>query len=611
MSPTDTRRWEAGAVRRPVRIANFSAAMGDRFSAFEEAVTGEPVDVVTGDSMAEITMSMVTAGFRAQPEAQHQFYSEYFLRQLCPQLGVLAERGIKVVTNAGVYNPAGLAETIRTEIAERGLDLTVAYVTGDDLREQAAQLLADGQLSHLDTGSPLTRDPTELLAVHAYLGGWGIKSALDEGADIVVTGRVADASLVTGPAAWWHGWAREELDKIAGATAAAHVIECGPQATGGNFADFTEIPDNLMPGFPIAEVADDGTFVVTKRAEDGGAVTVDTVIAQLLYEIQGTRYLSPDVIWHTDSITVTQEGPGRVRVTGAKGSPPSLTTKVGINVQNGYRGAVWLFPTGLQINEKVAVLRGQAEHAAEHHKLDELLFTVCGTPVDNPADQWQATVPVQVTVAAQDESTVSGFLARFASYGLGSIPGFYVDMTQMYSMKGQPRIDYWPGLVRQADVPHRSHLPDGRVLDIAPPPGMERFGGQPPQAPVSRAESDAFGPTRCVPLGTIALARAGDKGANANLGVWVRDDAAYAWLTAYLTGPELGRLLGVPDHVTVERYEQPNLRGLSFVLTGYLAPSGSANLALDQIGKSLGEFLRARHVDVPVTLLPATPSIGK
>ncbi|HKN99822.1 MAG TPA: acyclic terpene utilization AtuA family protein, partial [Pseudonocardiaceae bacterium] len=453
-------------MRRPVRIANFSGAMGDRFSAFEEAVTGEPVDVVIGDSMAEITMSMVVAGFRAHPEAQDRFYSEYFLRQLRPQLAVLAERGIKVVTNAGIYHPAGLAEAIRAEIAERGLDLTVAHVAGDDLRAHAAELIATGQLSHVDTGEPLTRDPAELLAVHAYLGGWGIKAALDEGADIVVTGRVADASLVTGPAAWWHGWARDELDKIAGATAAAHVIECGPQATGGNFAAFTEIADNLLPGFPIAEVAGDGTFVVTKRATDGGAVTVDTVIAQLLYEIQGPRYLNPDVTWHTDAITVVQDGPDRVRVTGAKGSPPPPTTKVGINVQNGYRGAVWLYPTGLRIDEKLAVLRAQAQRAAEDHKLDELRFTVCGRQVDDPADQWQATVPVQVAVAAPDAATVSGFLAQFTSYGLGSVPGWYIDMTQMYSMHAQPRIDYWPGLVRQADVPHTVHLPEGRVLEI-------------------------------------------------------------------------------------------------------------------------------------------------
>jgi hypothetical protein len=584
---------------RPVRIANFSGAMGDRFSAFEEAVQGDPVDVVIGDSMAEITMSMVVAGFHENREARRGFFSEFFLRQLRPQLSAVAEKGIKVVTNAGIYHPAGLAEAIRAEVSAQGLALKVAYVTGDDLTDTAKDLIADGQLNHLETGAPLEAD--DLLAVNAYLGGWGIKTALDEGADIVITGRVADASLVTGPAAWWHGWQRGDLDRIAGSTAAAHIIECGPQATGGNFAGFTGIADNTLPGFPIAEVADDGGFVITKRSGDGGAVTVDTVTAQLMYEIQGPRYLNPDVTWHTDSITLAQDGPDRVRVTGARGSAASETTKVGVNFQRGYRGATWLFPTGLDVDAKIDVLKAQADRARQDHPVDELHFFVCGQPVPDPADQWQATVAVQVAVAASDQKTVSGFLNQFCSYGLGSIPGFYIDMTQMYSMGGQPRIDYWPGLVRQADLHHRVHLPDGRVLDIAPPPDTVVFPGQ-PETPSSPAAS--FGPTRTVPFGQIVYARTGDKGANANLGVWARNEAAWPWLAAFLTADRLRELLNCPKDVAIERYEQPNLHGISFVLGGYFPPSGSANLALDQIGKSLGEFLRARHVDVPTALLP-------
>ncbi|GHF36835.1 hypothetical protein FHX82_007231 [Amycolatopsis bartoniae] len=589
-------------MARPVRIANFSGAMGDRFSAFEEAVQGDPVDVVIGDSMAEITMSMVVAGFHDNPEGRRRFFSEFFLRQLRPQLPAIAEKGIKVVTNAGIYNPAGLAEAIRTEIAALGLPLKVAYVTGDDLTDAAKDLIADGQLKNMDTGATLDVDPAELLAVNAYLGGWGIKTALDEGADIVVTGRVADASLVTGPAAWWHGWQRTDLDRIAGATAAAHIIECGPQATGGNFAGFTGIDDNTLPGFPIAEVAGDGSFVITKRAGDGGAVTVDTVTAQLMYEVQGPRYLNPDVTWHTDSIELAQDGPDRVRVTGARGSAASETTKAGVNFQRGYRGAVWLFPTGLDIDAKIDVLKAQAERARQDNPVDELRFFVCGQPVPDPKDQWQATVAVQVAVAAAEQKTVSGFLNQLNSYGLGSIPGFYVDITQIYAATGQPRIDYWPGLVRQADLHHQVHLPDGRVLDIAPPPELTHFTGQ-PETPSSTTDPASFGPTETVPFGRIVYARTGDKGANANLGVWSRNEAAWPWLAAFLTADRLRELLGCPDDVVIERYEQPNLHGISFVLRGYFPPSGSANLALDQIGKSLGEFLRARHVDVPTALL--------
>ncbi|MEV6638600.1 acyclic terpene utilization AtuA family protein [Amycolatopsis sp. NPDC051371] len=588
-------------MARPVRIANFSGAMGDRFSAFEEAVRGDPVDVVIGDSMAEITMSMVVAGFHGNPDGRRRFFSEFFLRQLRPQLPAIAEKGIKVVTNAGIYHPAGLAEAIRAEVTAQGLDLKVAFVTGDDLTDTAKDLIADGQLNHLETGATLDVDPAELLAVNAYLGGWGIKTALGEGADIVITGRVADASLVTGPAAWWHAWDREDLDRIAGATAAAHIIECGPQATGGNFAGFTGIADNTLPGFPIAEVAGDGSFVITKRAGDDGEVTVDTVTAQLMYEIQGPRYLNPDVTWHTDSIELAQDGPDRVRVTGARGSAASRTTKVGINFQRGYRGATWLFPTGLDVDAKVDVLKAQAERTRRDHPVDELHFFVCGQPVPDPENQWQATVAVQLAVAASDQKTVSGFLNQFCSYGLGSIPGFYIDMTQMYSMGGQPRIDYWPGLVRQADLQHQVHLPDGRVLDIAPPPDTTVFTGQ-PETPSSATTPSGL--TTTVPFGQIVYARTGDKGANANLGVWSRDEAAWPWLAGFLTTDRLRELLGCPDTVDIERYEQPNLHGISFVLRGYFPPSGSANLALDQIGKSLGEFLRARHVDVPTALLP-------
>ena len=495
-------------MARPVRIANFSGAMGDRFSAFEEAVQGAP-DVVIGDSMAEITMSMVVAGFHENREARRGFFSEYFLRQLRPQLPAIAGKRIKVVTNAGIYHPAGLAEAIRAEVTAQGLDLKVAHVTGDDLTDAAKDLIADGQLGHLETGAALDVDPGELLAVNAYLGGWGIKTALDEGADIVITGRVADASLVTGPAAWWHGWDRGDLDRIAGATAAAHIIECGPQATGGNFAGFTGLPDNTLPGFPIAELAEDGSFVITKRPQDGGAVTVDTVTAQLMYEIQGPRYLNPDVVWHTDSLELAQDGPDRVRVTGARGSAAPETTKAGVNFRRGYRGATWLFPTGLDIDAKIDVLKAQAERTRQDHPVDELRFFVCGQPVPDPEDQWQATVAVQVAVAAPDAKTVSGFLNQFCSYGLGSIPGFYIDMTQMYSMAGQPRIDYWPGLVRQDGLRHQVHLPDGRVLDIAPPPDTAPFTGQPETA-ASTADPASFGPTATVPFGQIAYARTGD-----------------------------------------------------------------------------------------------------
>jgi hypothetical protein len=592
------------STRRPVRIASFSGGMGDRFAAFKEAVHGEPVDVLIGDSMTEFIESMVAARFLDDPEKHRRFFSPLFVAQLLPELPAVADKKLKVVTNAGVHNPLGLAEKIRAAVRAGGLDLRVACVTGDDLYEEVDRLVAEGQLVNTDTGESLDSSERRPLAADAYLGAWGVKAALDAGADIVITGRVADASLISGVAAWWHGWARDELDKIAGAVAAGHVIECGAQATGGNFSGFTTVPDNTVLGFPIAEVADNGDFVITKRADEGGTVTVDTVTAQLVYEIQGPRYLNPDVTWHTDSVTVTQEGPDRVRVTGAKGSAPVETTRVGIHLHTGYRGSMWYFPTGLQIDEKVEMLRRQAEIAARQNKVEKLRLTVCGQAAEDPADQWQATVPVKVTVAAATAAHVEGFLTYLNSFWLGGFPGFYIEVTEMFPGV-QARVDYWPGLVRQDSVRHQAHLPDGRVVDIPAPSGARPYEGQPAGTRTPPADLASFGPAVRRPLGDVVHARVGDKAGNANLGVWVSEDDAYPWLLSFLTVDRLTELLASPKAIPVERYEMPKLRGLCFVLQGCLAPSSSAGLALDQLGKSLGEFLRARHVDVPVSLLPS------
>ena len=593
------------SARRPIRIASFSGGMGDKFAAFRQAVHGEPVDVVVGDSMTEFVESMVVARFLDEPEKHRRFFSPVFLQQLLPELEAVAEKELKVVTNAGAHDPAAMAEQIREAVRKRGLRLQVASVTGDDLLDEARRLIADGQLGHIDTGEPIGKSPRQLLAADAYLGGWGVKAALDNGADIVVTGRVADASLISGAAAWWHGWDRDELDEIAGAVAAGHIIECGAQATGGNFSGFTTVPDNTLPGFPIAEIAGNGDSVITKRADEGGTVTVDTVTAQLVYEIQGPRYLNPDVTWHTDSVTITPDGPDRVRVTGAKGSAPSETTRVGVHFQRGYRGSTWYFLTGLQIDEKIGVLTRQAEVAARDNHVELRLFP-CGRPADDPADQWLATVPVQVNVAASTAKNVEDFLAQLNSYWLNSLPGLYIDITRMLTNAPQPRIEYWPGRVRQDSVRHQVRLADGRVLDIAPPPGMAPFGGQPADAGTPPpAGLASWGPTARRPLGEVVHARVGDKAGDADLGVWVAEDVAYPWLVSFLTADRLTELLAAPPEVTVERHELPNLRALCFVLRGYLAPSSSSGLSLDQLGKGLGEFLRARHADIPLSLLPS------
>jgi hypothetical protein len=309
-----------------------------------------PIDVLTGDYLAELTMLILWKARRKDPS---RGYAVTFLRQLEEVLGTCLERGVKIVANAGGLNPEGLAGQI-TELAARlGLTARVAYITGDDLAPAIGDLQAAGhELTNLDTGLPLAKADLPVVTANAYLGGWGIATALDAGADIVICPRVTDASLVVGPAAWWHGWRRDDWDALAGAVAAGHIIECGPQATGGNYSFLDEITDRRYPGFPIAEVAADGSSVITKHEGTGGLVSVGTVTAQLLYEIGEPAYLNPDVVAHFDTMRVEQAGPHRVAVTGTRGSPPPDTLKVALNMLGGYRNTMTMVITGLDIEAK-------------------------------------------------------------------------------------------------------------------------------------------------------------------------------------------------------------------------------------------------------------------
>ncbi len=288
----------------PLRVANCSGFLGDRLAAAQEMVTGGPIDVLTGDWLAELTMGLLIQQ-RKRAASGSAGFATPFLTQVEQVLGTCLDRGIRIVANAGGVDPAGCALAVQ-RLAERlGLDVRVAYLTGDDVTARFAALRAEGWgAPHLDTGEPLDSLLTggaEPEMVHAYLGCWGIAEALQAGADVVVTGRVSDASVVAGPAAWRFDWKRDDWDALAGAIAAGHVIECGAQATGGNFSFFAEVPGLEHPGFPIAEISPDGSAVITKHPGTGGAVTVETVTAQLLYEIDGPRYLNPDVVARFDA----------------------------------------------------------------------------------------------------------------------------------------------------------------------------------------------------------------------------------------------------------------------------------------------------------------------
>jgi hypothetical protein len=588
--------------RRPIRIANFSGYLGDRFTALDEAMAGDPVDVLIGDYLAEVTLAALSARHRQDAS---KGYVDYFLDQVRPHLAALKHRGLKLVANAGGFHPAGLADELRGMAAADGVDLRVAHIEGDNVLAELDGFAAAGhRLEHLDTGAPLADWGTRPIAANAYLGGWGVAAALAEGADIVVCGRVTDASLTVGPAAWWHGWRRDDWDALAGALLAGHLIECGPHATGGNFSGFAGIPNMLVPGFPIAEVAADGTAVVTKHAADGGAVTPDTVTAQLLYEIQGPVYLNSDVTLHLDGVALSAEAPDRVRVSGATGSPPPPTTKVAVFGQIGYQTVNTVYVTAPDVAAKVALLSAQfGRDLPDGVALD---ITRIGTAADDPETQWDATVALRVMATARTRDPLDAYdlAARLGSLYLQSIPGYFHDGATTLRATARPVIDYWPALLPQSAVSHRVVI-DGRTLEVSAPEHTA-LAAQPVHPQPGRVGSSTR--TRTMPLGTVAYARSGDKGGNSNVGIWVPDQRAWEWLREVLSTAELRRLMPEIKELDVVRHEFPSLRAVHFVLRGLLGTGGSSNTRIDQVGKAVGEYLRAKHLPIPVELLDGTNS---
>ena len=605
---------------RPVRIANCSGFYGDRLAAMREMAEGGPVDVLTGDYLAELTMLILWKAKQKDPAAG---YARTFLVQLEQVLGTCLDRGIKIVVNAGGLNPASLAAETAKVAAGLGLDPKVAWIEGDDLLGNVPELLAGGtDLANLDTGQPLAGSGVQPITANAYLGGWGITEALNAGADIVLCPRVTDASLVTGPAAWWHGWQRSDWDRLAGAVIAGHVIECGPQATGGNYPFLAEITDRRYPGFPIAEVAADGSAVITKHDGTGGLVSPGTVTAQLLYEIAAPAYANPDVTAHFDSVRLSQAGPDQVLISGARGTPPPPGLKVAMNYLGGWRNTMTLVLTGLDIEEKAAWARqelfsllGGEDRFGE---VDVRLLRF--DQPDAPANE-QATAHLRITVFDQDAGLAGRqFSDATMALALGGYAGFHPTTppgaASAYGV-------YWPAIVPAAAVEHVVVLPDGSRR-VIPHTAAEQAGAGdadgPPSAPLRSAApradptppapgpaEAAWGTTRRAPLGLVAGARSGDKGGNANVGVWARTPQAYEWLRAELTTERFRELLAEAAGLRVDRYELPNLLALNFVVVGLLGRGVAASARPDPQAKGLGEYIRSRYLDIPASLLADGP----
>jgi Acyclic terpene utilisation family protein AtuA len=593
---TDQITAAPGRGQRPVRIGNCSGFYGDRASAMAEMARAGGIDVLTGDYLAEVTM-LILGKARAKDSAKG--YAATFLPQLDTALEHLVANGIRLVVNAGGLNPEGLAAATRELITRRGYHLRVSHIEGDDIFGRLGTLQQAGHsLAHLTTGEPLSSWPHQPLTANAYLGGLGIARALNHGADIVITGRVADASVVVGAGAWWWSWTHADYDALAGAVAAGHVIECGPQATGGNFSGFRTIADLVQPGFPIAEIAADGSSVITKNAGTGGAVTPDTVTAQLLYEIGDPAYLNPDVIAHLDTAELTDLGDDRVRISGVRGSAPPVTTKVAITGIGGWQNSVLLALTGANLDEKAALVEQSVDrYIGAIDGVDAVAVDRIGNARSDPESQNAGTELLRIAVQGTKEAAGRAFSSQMVELALSSYPGMYsLGPPQPGSAFGV----YWPALLDQAVLQHRVHHYDGASEIVAPERAADGQAARGADTPLAQSVGAPCADELVLAsLGDVVHARSGDKGGDANVGVWVRDGHAWEWLESTLTVDELRILLPETRDLPIVRYELPKLGAVNFLIRGLLGTGATSSLRLDAQAKALGEWLCARSTKVP------------
>lgn len=583
-----------------IRIANCSGYYGDRLDAAREMVEGGPIDVLTGDYLAELTMSIL---FNQKRERGEQAgYVGTFLKQLEDVAGTCLERGIKIVTNAGGLNPRSMAEEVEKILAKLGLKAKVAWIDGDDLMDDLDRLQAEGEaFRNLDSGAILKDSGQKPVTANAYLGGWGIKLALDEGADIVICPRVTDAAVVIGPAAWKFNWKRDDYDALAGALTAGHIIECGAQCTGGNYAFFQEVPSFRNMGYPIAEIERDGSFTITKHPGTGGLVSVGTVTAQLLYEISTPAYINPDVVAHFDTLKIEQTGPDRVRVSGTRGSSPPPTHKVCFNTLGPYKQSFEVLLTGLDIELKAEKYLDQVFYnLGGRDQFDDVDVQLIRSDQADPGSNEVAHAALRVTITHSDPKKFGRlFSAKITELGLATIPGNTGRGGGGFG--GGQTIVHWPALIDSQKVTERVHIGDS-AIDVLPTQrlGLENIHYQ--RQRVSLADAPGGAKVQ-VPFGRLFGTRSGDKGGNANCGVWAKTDEAYAFLHAFLTVEAFKRLCPDMAAYEVERYDLPNMRSLNFYIKGVLGGGASSNHRIDKQAKSLGEYLGAKYIEAPKVLV--------
>ncbi|KIV99008.1 hypothetical protein, variant [Verruconis gallopava] len=610
--------------KRPVRVANCSGAACDPgVHMYNQAKYGD-VDVITGDYLAEVNLANDAEAMRT---SDHPGWIPTAWDGLQQTLEIANEKRIKIIINGGSLNPKGLAEKTYALVKEKGLDLTVAYVEGDNLLHRKDELVGrikKGEFSHLDKANAHVNladksadfldnpETMPVICVNAYLGYRAIKRGLDEGADIVICGRVADASPVIGAAAWWHQWDEDDYDALAHALVCGHLIECSTYITGANFAGSYKyrVEELMNLGLPIIEIDVNGEGVVTKHDALNGIVTTDTVKCQFLYELQGNTYLNSDVKADITNFKVVAEGKNRVRITGIKGYPPPPTTKLATFYLGGYQAELTINASGYATSWKWDYAEMQMRKKLEEWgvKLDVLDFQRVGVPKENPDSQLASTTYLRIFGQGKTAQDVSSIIKAWAFNGMAHFAGMHGSLDMRTAIPKQ-FIGFYPATIPQTELDEAVCIitAEGKAsrFVVGPPKqtaGLEARANYETNSPVNL---NSFGPTEMRPLGDIALGRSGDKGGNVNIGLYVQKPEQWDWFRSLMTRDKLRELMGKDwkDWYFIERVEFPDILAVHFVVYGALQKGVTSTALLDGLGKGFAEYIRAVHIPVPTKFL--------
>ena len=578
-----------------IKIANCSGFYGDKLSAAKELVDGGPIDVLTGDYLAELTMTILYS--QKLQRGEDKGYVGTFLKQIKEIAKTCNEKNIKIVTNAGGLNPKSMASEIEKILIDQSVEMKVAYIDGDDLLPQMNSLMDEGEkFMNIDKNISLKDSGYNPLTSNIYLGAWGIKEALDHGADIVVCPRVTDAAVVIGPAAWKFNWKRNDYDALAGALAAGHIIECGCQATGGNYSFFKEVPSFDNVGYPIAEIFEDGSFNITKHPNTGGLVSKGTVTAQLLYEISSPAYINPDVISHFDTLKIEEIAKDKVHISGCRGSSPPKDHKVCINLAGGFRNGMEIILTGIDIEDKAKVFTDALFNSVGgQDQFEEVSIQLHRTDKENPITNEEAMASLVISVKSSNPDLVGRlFSAKIIELALANIPGFFA---QSGPKSSGPVIVYWPALIDSKHVKEKVHI-DGKEIEVLPTTQLDFEEIYYQREPFNIEEINMTDQLEIF-FGDLFGTRSGDKGGCANLGVWAKNKNTYSFLYNFLTVERIKELMPDLNKYKIERFELPNIYSLNFYIHDILQDGVSSNNRKDSQAKSLGEYLRAKKILVP------------